>query len=171
MSNGGTAQEPRTLARACAACGAEAGLFLCTYCGTPTRALTNEADERSALDELHAELARIIGAGDATVERRHRLLTNAFLPSSPSVLVEAGLRMVPVLEQAVGRADAAGRMRAICIKLRLASAEPTCRAAEAEYREALARYERYDASVGRQVAIVIGAVVLAVIVAVVLALR
>jgi len=144
---------------------------VCTYCGTPTRALTNEADERSALDELHAELARIVGAGDENVERRHRLLINAFLPSSPSVLVEAGLRMIPVLEQAVSRSDAAGRMRAICTKLRLASSEPTCRAAEAEYRDALARYERYDARVGRQVAVVIGVAILTVVVAVVLALR
>lgn len=138
----------------CRACGAERGTFICRFCGTPVRTGLNEAEEREALDELHAALSK--GETGAFV------LKNAFIPNTPAVLIEAGLRMLPVLEGAVAENGAAGRLLAICVKLGLLRSDPTCAAAEAEFRTALARYTEYDNRFGRYM--VVGVIVLLVIV-------
>jgi hypothetical protein len=76
----------------CVGCGAtSAGVFVCHHCGVPVRRLADAESERQALDELHGQLA----SADAPSAL---LLKNAFLPDDPRVLIDAGLRLLPVLE-------------------------------------------------------------------------
>jgi hypothetical protein len=60
------------------------------------------------------------------------------------VLIDAGLRLLPVLEKGTGQAAAAGRMRAIIIKLRLLGDDPALVKASKELQAALDTYHRTD---------------------------
>jgi hypothetical protein len=139
---------------ACIGCGAtSAGVFVCHNCGVPCRPLVDAQSQRQALDELHGQL----GSEGAPAG----LLKNAFIPDDPRVLIEAGLRMLPALEDAAGQSDAAGRMRAIIIKLRLVGDDPSLARAGKEFEEALESYRKSDRRMGWTLAI-IAAVLLAV---------
>jgi hypothetical protein len=102
--------------------------------------MTDPAQERMALDELHGRLA----AGGES----EKILQNAFVPTTTDVLIEAGLRLLPVLEKGVAQDGAAGRMRAIIIKLGLLSSDPTAAKAAAQLGQALDDYRRSDRNMG-----------------------
>jgi hypothetical protein len=126
---------------ACVGCGAtSAGVFVCHHCGVPIRPLIDAASQRQALDELHGRLANDRPPAS--------LLKNAFVPDDPRVLIEAGLRLLPVLEDAAGQSGAAGRMRAIVIKLRLLGDDPSLSKAAGEFQAALEAYQRSDRRMG-----------------------
>jgi hypothetical protein len=126
---------------ACVGCGAtSAAVFVCHHCGVLVRALDDPESERKALDELHGRLS----SGDANP----LLLNNAFLPDDPRVLIDAGLRLLPVLEDSAGQSGAAGRMRAIIIKLRLLGDDPAVTRAAKEFDAALDSYRRSDRKTG-----------------------
>lgn len=128
----------------CKSCGsADLGTFMCHYCGAPLFPLANEEDQRSALDELHAQVT-VARAG----RTRTAILENGFLPDHPRVLVDAGLRMVPVLEHNVSEGPAAGRMRAIIFKLRLLRHDADAMDAAEKLDAHLKRYERHDRLIG-----------------------
>jgi len=125
----------------CVGCGAPSnGVFVCHHCGVPVRPLSDAASQRQALDELHGQLG--------SKDRSPSLLVNAFLPDDPRVLIDAGLRLLPVLEESAGQSGAAGRMRAIIIKLRLLGNDPTSTRAAAEFEAALEAYRRSDRMTG-----------------------
>jgi len=107
-------------------------------------------DEEAALDELHGQLSN--------GENRESLLENGFIPTHTRVLIDAGLRMLPTLESNVAEDQAAGRLRAIIIKLELsANDDETARKAIDRLGEALADYRRSDKIMGRWVgAILLG---------------
>lgn len=137
---------------ACVACGANsAGAFVCHHCGVLVRPLSDAESERQALDELHGQLA--------SDNPPARLLNNAFLPEHPRVLIDAGLRLLPVLEGAAGQSGAAGRLRAIIIKLRLLGGDPTVAQAVEEFEAALDSYRRSD----RQMGYIIGVVLIIIV--------
>ena len=140
----------------CPSCGsADLGTFMCHYCGGPLFPLSGEAQQRQALDELHAQLtiARRSGARDA-------IFANGFLPDHPRVLIDAGLRMVPVLEGNANQEQAAGRMRAIILKLKLITHDEAAASAAAQLETHLERYERHDRLIAR---LAIGAIVIGVL--------
>ena len=129
------------MAQPCRACGSPStGAFVCHYCGAATQTMTDPAMERQALDELHGQLA----AGGES----EKILQNAFVPTNTEVLIDAGLRLLPVLEQGVAEDGAAGRLRAIIIKLELLASEPAAKKAAAELRQALEDYRRSDRLMG-----------------------
>ncbi|HLT37696.1 MAG TPA: hypothetical protein VK034_15490 [Enhygromyxa sp.] len=140
----------------CVGCGASSGgVFVCHHCGVPIRTLGDAESERRALDELHGQLA--------TDNPPPRLLDNAFLPDNPRVLIDAGLRLLPVLENGAGQSNAAGRMRAIIIKLRLLGDDPAVTRAAKEFQDALDSYRVSDRRMGYAVGIVLVVVIAGVV--------
>lgn len=138
----------------CVGCGATSkGVFVCHHCGVPVRALGDAESERQALDELHGQLA--------SESPPPKLLSNAFLPDTPRVLIDAGLRLLPVLEDAAGQSSAAGRLRAIIIKLRLLGDDPALVRAAKEFQAALDAYEASD----RQMGYTLGGLLIVVVIA------
>ncbi|MFO7564998.1 MAG: hypothetical protein R6X02_20300 [Enhygromyxa sp.] len=130
----------------CVGCGATSkGVFVCHHCGVPVRRLGDPESERQALDELHGQLASDSPPG--------KLLDNAFLPDDPRVLIDAGLRLLPVLENGAGQSGVAGRMRAIIIKLRLLGDDPALARAAKELQTALDSYQASDRRMGYAVGI------------------
>jgi hypothetical protein len=128
-------------------------VYVCHSCGVPTRLLEDRESQQRALDELHGQLS--------SDNPPPKLLENAFVPDDPRVLIEAGLRLLPVLENAAGQSGAAGRMRAIIIKLRLIGDDPTVNKAAKEFEAALSSYERSDRQMGVTLGIIAVALVLA----------
>ncbi len=124
----------------CRSCGGKVGALVCLHCGATVRRGLTAEEEREALDELHGSLVRS-DVGD-------KILKQAFIPDDVQVLINAGLRMLPVLEGAVAQDGAAGRLRAITIKLRLRADDPSVLKAAKELEIALDRYERHDRSFG-----------------------
>lgn len=124
----------------CRACGSVAGgTFVCHHCGAALHRLQSADEERDALDELHGRLA---------VEANKSILQNAFVPSDTRVLIDAGLRLLPVLESGVAEDGAAGRLRAIILKLELIGTDAAASKAAAELKKALADYRRSDKIMG-----------------------
>ena len=125
----------------CRACGSPStGAFVCHYCGAATSSFTDPAMERQALDELHGKLA----AGGES----EKILQNGFVPTNTEVLIDAGLRLLPVLEKGVAEDGAAGRLRAIIIKLELLTNDSSAQKAAGELRQALEDYRRSDRIMG-----------------------
>lgn len=144
------------MSESCPNCGsADLGTFMCRYCGGPLFPLTGEEQQRQALDELHAQINISRGSGV-----RDAIFANGFLPDHPRVLIDAGLRMVPVLEGNANQERAAGRMRAIILKLKLITHDEAAATAATQLERHLDRYERYDRLIAR---LAIGAIVAVVI--------
>ena len=103
--------------------------------------MTDPSHERLALDELHGQLAK--------GEDSEKILQNGFMPSNTEVLIDAGLRLLPVLEQGVAEDGAAGRLRAIIIKLELLGGQdPAAQKAGQRLEKALNDYRRSDRIMG-----------------------
>lgn len=132
----------------CVGCGATSnGVFVCHHCGVPVRSLVDVESQRRALDELHGQLS--------SPNPPPRLLDNAFLPDDPRVLIDAGLRLLPVLENGAGQSATAGRLRAVIIKLRLLGDDPTITKAVKELQAALDSYRRADRQMGYLILLVL----------------
>lgn len=128
----------------CRTCGAarQRGL-VCAFCGTPPRELSSTDDEAQALRDYHFALSN--AADDVA---RKRLLQNGFIPSSTKVLIDAGLRMLPSLEEAVAESEAAGRLQAVISKLRITTTDKESERAANELERHLRRYQRSDRVAG-----------------------
>jgi hypothetical protein len=76
--------------------------------------MVEEAEELKQLNEFHEKLAALEPAAQAS------LLRNGFLPDSPDVLVEAGVRCLPLIESGDTHITdgAVDRLEAIVFKLR-----------------------------------------------------
>ena len=81
------------------------------------------------------------------------MLLNGFLPDHPAVLVEAGMRCVPLIDMgntAAGEVEAAAkRLRAIVIKLRLLAQNKQAEKAVAELEAILDEYKKADQKMNR----------------------
>ena len=103
--------------------------------------MTGPDTEREQLETYHRQLALQQESGQVG------MLRSGYLPTSPELLVEAGIRCVPLLES--GDVDLAGaaydRLEAILLKLRLSPAAPATRKAVEELEARLKEHHRQEA--------------------------
>ena len=147
---------------ACQHCGGASQGLVCAFCGTLLNPTQDAATEEHALNDFHGLLVT------ATPEKQARLLRHGFLPDSPQVLIEAGLRTMLLLrtDSAFSEvaAGAAGRLRTLGSKLRVLPETDESRRALKEFDAALREHESADATNTRQAFTFVG-IVLAIIVA------
>ena len=109
--------------------------------------------EKEALNEFHAILA-----GQTDMVAKARMLRHGFLPDTPAVLIESGMRCLPLIDidepvEEVVKA-AVHRLRAIMAKLRLLGEDGQTAAALREFETVLIKYELADRQLSRTVAII-----------------
>jgi len=134
----------------CSACGANLPGAICAYCGA--RDGSNGRDELAAVEELHRRLAT------EEKEGAIHLVKMAFLPHDGTALVEAGLRLVPMLGEANTQDSLANaameRLEAIVIKLRVHGDDDRARRALVELEQRLTRHRTSVARENRVFAVV-----------------
>lgn len=130
--------------RTCPRCGTEVNRALCHACGVLAVEAVDLDAEMAALEEFHGVLAR------APAEVQVTLLRNGFLPDRPHALVEAGLRLIPLIDAdrypAEPTESAVQRMRAVASKCRLMLQNPQAQKAAEEFEAILNRHDAGTAS-------------------------
>jgi hypothetical protein len=146
---------------ACPHCGGASQGLVCSFCGALLTPTQDSGTQKRALDDFHGLLA------NATPESQAKLLRHGFLPDSPHVLIEAGLRTMLLLQTDSAFSEvatgAAGRLKTIESKLRLLPESDESRKALKEFDAALRDHEKRDAMNTRQAFTFVG-VVLAILV-------
>lgn len=126
----------------CPGCGASGDGFICQFCGASLGAVS-ALQELEALDAFHRVLRDA-----ASDESRETLLRSGFVPSSPTALIEAGLRCIPLTNTeglATLLASAAfARLELVTTKLRLLPKEDRVDRAAAEFELRLAAVREAD---------------------------
>lgn len=123
----------------CPQCGAPLQRALCEYCGTLGLSHPNVDEQKQALEVLHGLLASKDEKGQLA------LLKNGFLPDDRDVLIEAGLRCVPLIgHDSTGDVEEAAiaRLRAIVAKLNLLSDDNLARQAARNFEQEMGRYKK-----------------------------
>ena len=127
-----------TAEETCESCGGRSVGLVCPYCGLLKQNSTSFAEQEKALQELHTIIRQ------AAEKDRAEIIRNGFIPDHKSLLVDAGLMMVTTLNvgSVAHRVDeaAAGRLKAVLMKLRLLQEDTTAEVAELE--QELARFEK-----------------------------
>ncbi len=146
----------------CPNCGAPVSRAICQYCGTQVVPNLSLDEQKQALDIYHGLLAA------KNRPEQLNLLRSGFLPDAPEVLVEAGLRCVPLMEDTTDsklNEAAAARLRAIVLKLKLggqaSSAATTISSAVTEFEKQIEQQQKlssYRALAG--LAILVGGIIL-----------
>lgn len=143
-------------AHPCGTCGAIRPGLVCAYCGAREGDGAAQRDELAAVEELHRRLAT------EPKEAAIHLVKMAFLPHEPTALLEAGLRLVPMLGDANTQdalANAAmERLDAVLIKLRVAAPDEQVRRALPELEARLARHRSSVARENRMFAWLFGTI-------------
>ena len=146
------------MADTCHACGANSkGTYVCAYCGVLMHQTESVEDQRRALDEYQGAVTK---ADDAA---RKALFKTGFLPDHKSLLIEAGLRMVPFIEFAGTGDEATGRLEAIALKLKLMPSDSETTRAIAEFEDRIKAHQRADRNFTTGLVIVILAMIGAVL--------
>jgi len=102
----------------CQNCGARGCRTVCEYCGAGLGRQEDQRAERDALEAFQAILMQ------ASAEKQAQLLRSGYLPSSGELLIEAGLRILPLLRSAgdgvpQAQADSAqARLTTIMLRLK-----------------------------------------------------
>lgn len=114
--------------------------LVCSYCGALAVG-ASRVDERKALDEYYGALV------DADKKRAAKLLRGGFFPTQPDVLVEAGIRLIPMFEYTIWQdpevAEAAtARLKGLVVRLRIHRSEPQVQDALSALEETLARRDK-----------------------------
>ena len=126
----------------CTVCDAPTSGLVCQFCGHKLTRAEDLHSEQDALDQLHRLLH------EADDERQARLLTCGFLPTHKRVLINAGLRVMPLVntDDTAGDTSQAARQRleAIVAALRLCDPDVEIRRAVAEFEKKLGAYARAD---------------------------
>jgi hypothetical protein len=124
--------------RTCGTCGSPYVGFVCDHCGALASAPTSPEQERQALDEYRALVAR------SERQQQVQLLKSGFLPDDSAQLINAGLHCVSLIdsnEVIASRSDAAvGRLEAVAIKLDLLPQDGEIRRANAAFRAKIGDY-------------------------------
>lgn len=134
---------------ACPRCGAHGEGQVCAYCKAPMLAPGDERAELAELERLHAAIKEAQGRKEPAGE----LIAGGFMPTGKKVLIEAGLRCLPTLADAVYEADEdqwLARLEMIRTRLNLLTDEDARRAC-AEFDARLADYRkrsRHDTVMG-----------------------
>lgn len=101
----------------CSRCGAPVESLVCRYCGGLAGTAEGLEGERKALRELHDFLVK------AEKDAQMKMLRGGYLPSHPDVLIDAGLRCVPILGDTGNDPEvcmsAVARLESIVMKLKL----------------------------------------------------
>ncbi|MFO7540897.1 MAG: hypothetical protein R6X32_22885 [Chloroflexota bacterium] len=121
---------------------------MCEYCGALAHLHLDRAAEKEALTELH----NIIVA-QSDLEVKSKFLRHGFLPDAPDVLIESGMRCIPLIDTE-GTADEVGsaaiqRLRAIMAKLRLLGDSHQTAAALREFETVLADFQEAERKLDR----------------------
>ena len=123
----------------CPQCGAPLKRALCEYCGTLGLPHPNVDEQKQALEVFHGLLAGKDEQGQIA------LLKNGFLPDDREVLIEAGLRCVPLIgHDSTGDLEEAAiaRLRAIIAKLNLVPGNSAARQAAKNFEQEMGRYKK-----------------------------
>lgn len=123
----------------CPQCGAPLKRALCEYCGTLGLSRPNMDEQKQALEIFHSLLA------DKDEKGQLALLKNGFLPDDRDVLIESGLRCVPLIgHDSTGDIEEAAiaRLRAIVAKLNLMPGDSKARQAAKNFEQEMGRYKQ-----------------------------
>ncbi len=123
----------------CPQCGAPLKRALCEYCGTLGLPHPNVDEQKQALEVFHGLLAAKEEQGQVA------LLKNGFLPADREVLIEAGLRCLPLIgHDSTGDLEEAAiaRLRAIIAKLNLLPGDSAARQAVKNFEQEMGRYKQ-----------------------------
>jgi hypothetical protein len=120
----------------CDSCGAPAAGLICGHCGKPATHLSNASEEDRALDEFHNLLQ-----GLKPEDQRSWLLTSGFIPDHKGVLIEAGIRCLPLLQDMKIYDAAASRLEAIITKLKLLHGDRQAALAVEDFRAKIEGYK------------------------------
>lgn len=120
----------------CLQCSAPLNGLICEYCGSLANLHMNRDEEMQALTEYHNILLKLEEKPEAEI----KMLSKGFIPSNPDVLIEAGIRVMPLIDLTNTGDDvveaAARRLDAISLKLRLLPDTP-------EITQALNEFETF----------------------------
>ncbi len=123
----------------CPQCGAPLKRALCEYCGTLGLPHPSLDEQKQALEVFHGLLAARDEKGQLA------LLKNGFLPDDRDVLIEAGLRCVPLIgHDSTGDIEEAAiaRLRAVIAKLNLLPGDSAARQAAKNFEQEMGRYKQ-----------------------------
>lgn len=124
----------------CNSCGASVNGLVCDYCGSTNQLIMDLQMQKEALAEYH----QILQKQKKVVKAK--MLRNGFLPDAPEILMEAGLRVIPLIDYEksddVVVKGAVQRLRAIVTKLRLMEPTEQVQAAVAEFESVQSAYAR-----------------------------
>lgn len=123
----------------CPQCGAPLKHALCEYCGTLGLPRPNVDEQKQALEIFHGLLAA------KNEKEQLALLKNGFLPDDRDVLIEAGLRCVPLIgHDSTGDIEEAAiaRLRAVVAKLNLLPSDSLARQAARSLEQEMGRYKK-----------------------------
>lgn len=143
--------------------------MICQYCGAMAVLSDDAKVEKAGLEEF----CKLLQSRDAPAQVK--LLETGFIPSLPPVLIEAGVRCVPMIR--VGHADAVAnsalrRLDTVILKLKLLEPNPEIRRALAEFEAVIKEFKAQEANDTFWGLTVFGGLALAVIlVAVYLSMR
>ena len=120
----------------CHQCNAPLNGLVCEYCGSLANLHMNRDEEMQALTEYH----NILLKPEEKPEEEVKMLSKGFIPLNPEVLIEAGIRLMPLIDLTNTGDDvveaAARRLDAISLKLRLLPDMP-------EITQALEEFETF----------------------------
>lgn len=156
-------------AKNCQKCGAQTASMICEYCGAMAVLSQEAKDEKAGLEEF----CRLLQTKDAPAQAK--LLETGYLPSIPPVLIEAGVRCVPLIR--AGHADALAdsalrRLETVVLKLKLLEPSSEIRRAIAEFEPVIRDFKARESSDTFWGLTVLGGLALAILlVAVYLAMR
>jgi len=121
----------------CLQCNAPLNGLVCEYCGSLARLHMNREEEMQALTEYHNILLKL----EEKPEDEIKMLSKGFIPLNPDVLIQAGIRVMPLIDLTNTGDDvveaAARRLDAISLKLRLLPDMP-------EITQALEEFETFS---------------------------
>lgn len=124
----------------CPQCGAPLKRTLCEYCGTLGLPHPNVEEQKQALEVFHGLLAA------KNEKEQLALLKNGFLPDDREVLIESGLRCVPLIGHDSAGGDieeaAIARLRAVVAKLNLVPGDSLARQAVKNFEQEMERYKQ-----------------------------
>ena len=76
----------------CKNCGAPAEGRVCAFCGSALIVLDSKEEEKNALNEYTEALVK------ADKDTQIKMLRGGFLPTDPEVLIDAGMRLITMIE-------------------------------------------------------------------------
>jgi len=115
----------------------------------------NRDEEMQALTEYHNILLKL----EEKPETEIKLLSKGFIPSNPDVLIEAGVRVIPMIDLTNTGDDvveaASRRLNAIILKLRLLPPTPETTQALNEFESFMEEFKALHKKQGREGGIII----------------